>query len=491
MNTLYPQIDKTLKRPVYLQLYDYIKNEILNGALEQGQRLPSLRTLAKSLSLSITTIEMAYTQLLVEGYISSRPGSGYRVHPADIARVQQYPPLPALQTALTVQTALSDPQPRELPLEPQQELAQVPRQQETLYDLSCFDFVKWKKCANRILNDYPHLLLSEATPQGELELRQEIARYVYQSRGVRCHPEQVVIAAGTQQITSIICTMLQKLSIHKAVVENPGYQPVQKIMQERGLELIPTKVESSGLSLTDLPKEERVCVYVSPSNQFPTGAVMPIGKRYQLLSWAAEHDSVIIEDDYDSELRYFGKPIPSLQGLDQQDRVIYLGSFSSTLFPAIRISYMVVPAPLLSTLMSTITNYAQTCSKAEQLTLAMYMGQGLYQIHLKKLRKLYAQKLQQTVQSLRLHFRGMVGFLNTSSGIHLLLWISNDHSRDRMLQAAASLGLRMVLHRYGSEDRKVIIFYYNQIPLEQIEPIISKLAETKIFSMIKNESQYN
>ena len=367
----------------------------------------------------------------------------------------------------------------------------MPRQQETLYDLSCFDFVKWKKCANRILNDYPHLLLSEATPQGELELRQEIARYVYQSRGVRCHPEQVVIAAGTQQITSIICTMLQKLSIHKAVVENPGYQPVQKIMQERGLELIPTKVESSGLSLTDLPKEERVCVYVSPSNQFPTGAVMPIGKRYQLLSWAAEHDSVIIEDDYDSELRYFGKPIPSLQGLDQQDRVIYLGSFSSTLFPAIRISYMVVPAPLLSTLMSTITNYAQTCSKAEQLTLAMYMGQGLYQIHLKKLRKLYAQKLQQTVQSLRLHFRGMVGFLNTSSGIHLLLWISNDHSRDRMLQAAASLGLRMVLHRYGSEDRKVIIFYYNQIPLEQIEPIISKLAETKIFSMIKNESQYN
>lgn len=485
MNTLYPQIDKTLKRPVYLQLYDYIKNEILTGALEQGVKLPSLRTLSKSLGLSVTTVEMAYTQLLVEGYISSRSRSGYRVHPADIAHVEHHPPLPPLQTALTVQTAFSDPQPRELPLEPQQELAQVPRQQETLYDLSCFDFVKWKKCANRILNDYPHLLLSEATPQGELELRQEIARYVYQSRGVRCHPEQVVIAAGTQQITSIICTMLQKLSINKAVVEDPGYQPVQKVLQERGLSLIPTPVEGSGLSLSNLPAEERVCVYVSPSNQFPTGAVMPIGKRYQLLSWAAEHDSVIIEDDYDSELRYFGKPIPSLQGLDQQDRVIYLGSFSSTLFPAIRISYMVVPAPLLSTLMSTITNYAQTCSKAEQLTLAMYMGQGLYQIHLKKLRKLYAQKLQQTVQSLRLHFRGMVGFLNTSSGIHLLLWISNDHNRDRMLQAAASLGLRMVLHRYGSEDRKVIIFYYNQIPLEQIEPLISKLA------MIQNESRYS
>lgn len=467
MQTFFPAIDNEQKRPVYLQLYDHIKQEILNGGLLPDQKLPSLRSLSRSLGYSITTIELAYAQLQVEGYIYSKPQSGYFAHSIDF------------NSMLAAGASLKE---AESPLFPADDLAFLSAENaglsggdHFLYDLSCFDFIKWKKCSNRILNEYPHLLLQEGMAQGEPALRGEVSRYLYQARGVRCTPEQVVIAAGTQQITSLIGVMLQQMSIDKAVIEEPGYLPVQKILSERGFQLIPVPVGTNGIRIDALPTGQRACAYVSPSNQFPTGAVMPIGCRYELLSWASQYDCIIIEDDYDSELRYFGRPIPSLQGLDQQGRVVYLGSFSSTLFPAIRISYMVVPVTMQKYLSHTIGSYAQTCSKAEQLTLALYMEQGLYQIHIKKLRKLYAQKLQQSVTAILRHMVDIAKPLNSSSGIHLLLEVRSQSEPQELCRLASTVGLKMTPHR-STPRHAILIFYYNQIPLGRIDFAVAKLA---------------
>ena len=314
----------TDKTPLYIQLYNQIKEEILSHGLAAGDKLPSLRKLSAQLGVSITTTELAYNQLLVEGYIVSRPQSGFYV--AEISSLK------------------SDVDSSHTPIGAYNIDEYTMKDAPYMYDLSCFDFNKWKKCAAKVFNDYSHLLLFESDPQGEAALRFEIAKYIYSSRGVSASPDQIVIGAGTQQITSHLSRILMKLDVKHVSLESPGYLPVQSMFSDAGFTISHIPVASQeGIDIGRLPTNIPSAVYVSPSNQFPTGAVMPVGKRYELLKWAEENNSYIIEDDYDSELRYFGKPIPALQGLDENGRVVYLGSFSSTLFPAIKISYMVLP----------------------------------------------------------------------------------------------------------------------------------------------------
>ena len=248
--------------------------------------------MSRDLSISITTTELAYNQLLVEGYVTSKPQSGYYV--ASIAGhfsdEKAHTNISYDFTAYTFEDSAYK------------------------YDLSCFDFNKWKKCMSRVLNEYSHLLLFESDPQGEAALRFEVSKYVYTSRGVIAAPDQIVIGAGTQQLTSHLCRIMRKMNIGHVATEDPGYLPVQNIFRDHGMSITKIPVVSDGIMIEKLPTNIPAAVYVSPSNQFPTGSVMPIGKRYRLLEWADENDSFILEDDYDSELRYFGKPVPALQG---------------------------------------------------------------------------------------------------------------------------------------------------------------------------------
>ena len=315
MKAIIPNIDETSKRPYYLQLYDYIKNAILSGEISTGEKLPSLRSLSKSLGLSMTTVELAYSQLTVEAYIYSRPQSGY--YSDNVRTPGTVPVLKKMDSSPLDQT-----------LE-----AQEP---EFYYDPDCFDFNKWKKCVNKVITEYSPLLFFESDPQGEKALRYEIAKYLYQSRGVSCTSSQIVIGAGTQQLTNQLTNILKAMSIDHIAVEDPGYIPVINIFRDRGFAITPVKVGKEGIRIEKLPSNIRSAVYVSPSNQVLTGAVMPIGRRYELLDWAFQNNSIIMEDDYDSELRYFGKPIPALQGLDTKGSVVYLGSFSATLFPLLK-----------------------------------------------------------------------------------------------------------------------------------------------------------
>ncbi|QAT43171.1 MocR-like pyridoxine biosynthesis transcription factor PdxR [Aminipila luticellarii] len=471
MKAIIPEFDENSARPLYLQLYDYIKREILSGEMDPNEKLPSLRNLSEKLKLSITTINLAYSQLNVEGYIYSRPQSGYYVsnilHRGKVKVEEKKKAGSFHETEYSL-----------FPVD----VEKTDESSIFQYDLSCFDFNKWKKCMNKVLTEYPQLLMFESDPQGELALRYEISKYIYRARGVICNPEQIVIGAGTQQITSHLCLILSKLGINHVAVEEPGYLPVKNMFRDRGFVMTPVDVDKEGIRIGKLPANIRSAVYVSPSNQFPTGAVIPISKRYQLLEWANHNNSIIIEDDYDSELRYFGKPVSALQGLDHNQRVVYLGSFSSTLFSSIKISYMVLPAGMADLFKEIGHGYTQTCSKTEQLTLALFMEQGLYQTHIKKLRHLYSQKLQKVISSINKYGKGIISPTNTSSGINMIMNVQSRKNAEKLCCEAKTLGVSATPVSIYADDPEgqqstALVFYYNQIPIQKIEGTIKALIE--------------
>lgn len=472
MQLIAPDFDHQSKTPLYLQLYAYIRDLILSDAMLPGEKLPSLRTLSRQLALSLTTIDLAYNQLLMEGYITSRPQSGYYVCsiPSEFRQANRSTSHTSPQESLTLE-----------------DLSYLGNSLHSAFysDPACFDFIKWKKCMNKILTDYADLLLLEGDPRGEAPLRYEISKYIYQARGVRCTPEQIVIGAGTQQLTGLLCVILKRMGIEYVAFEEPGFLPVRDIFSDRGFKMSLVPVARDGIQIEKLPANIRSTAYVSPSNQFPTGSIMPIGRRYALLDWASENDSIIIEDDYNSELRYFGKAVPSLQGLDQEGRVVYLGSFSSTLFPSIKISYMVLSEPMLKQFEASLSGYLQTCSKTEQLTLALYMEKGLYQGNIKKVRNLYSQKIQTATNSLKAHLGDKVKVLSNTSGLHMLLDVPlpKGLTAEQLCKKAAEK--KLLLSPVSADPqamgtgsgRALLIFYYTRVPLADMEQAVSDLAE--------------
>ena len=489
MKQILPLLDRSSGKPLYEQLYKYLKRAVQRGELQDGEKLPSLRSLSALLSVSITTVEQAYAQLIVEGYAESRPQSGYYVtrgvFPAasDVTAPDADGQTGGPETGSTGASARTDLQlgPADLP---------VPAPPYA-YDLACFDFAKWKKCYNSVLNDWPQQLLFESDPRGEESLRHEISRYVFASRGVRCDKDRIVIAAGTQQITALICSLLQRRGISNVSVEQPGYLPVRSIFRDRGFRMTPVGVTSDGIRIEKLPVNLPSAVYVNPSNQFPTGAIMPASRRYALLDWAAANGSYIIEDDYDSELRYFGRPVPALQGLDEHDRVFYLGSFSSTLFPSARISYMVVPQHLSEPLSEIVREHSQSCSKAEQLALALFMERGYYRKGINRLRRMYAAKLNAVIRVLEGH--PGLDVINTWSGISLLLRIQPEECSSPLFDTArsgetgdlaaalcasardAGVELIPVTDIESAPDGILLNLYYTRVPLADIEKTMQAL----------------
>ncbi len=456
MKAILPDLDRDSSKPMYLQLFEYIRDMILHHDIAPGEKLPSLRRLSEGLQTSPTTIEQAYDQLLVEGYIESRPRKGFFVSSLYLPDKQG-----------------SEPGRQRLP-----EMPAGGNRREMLCDLQSFDFIKWKKCLTKILNESPEALLFESDPQGEEALRREISKYVYTSRGVRCTPERVVIAAGTQQITSHLATILRRMGIENVALEDPGYAPVRSMLRDRGFAITKVPVGSDGIEIERLPMNIRSAAYVAPQNQFPTGAVMPVSRRYELLDWAAGNDSYIIEDDYDSELRYFGKPVPALQGIDENDRVVYLGSFSSTLIASLKISYMILPPEMEEIFAGMREGYTQTCSKTEQLALALFMENGYYGTGIRKLRRLCAQKLKAALAALE-PFPWITPH-DTNSGTGLIIDLDGrslpeGKTPEGLVSDAAALGISVSVIDPGAGPR--LLLDYTRIPLKYIPDRIEKLAE--------------
>jgi len=452
MKRIILETDNSNKQFLYEQVYDTIKSDILNGSIKAGEKLPSLRSLSGDLGLSLTTIEQAYNQLLVEGYITARPQSGF--------------------FAAEVKTSA-----RGERNETVEEISEETLERnEFIHDPSSFDFVKWKKCTNEVFNYYSEQLLFESDPQGERALRNEVARYIYQSRGVKANPDRIVIGAGTQQITSHLARILLRMDIKLVSLEEPGYLPVQSVLRDSGLQINHIPVNYDGIDLSRLPSNISSAVYVSPSNQFPTGAVMPIGRRYELIDWAVKNGSIIIEDDYDSELRYFGRPVPALKSLDEKNCTVYLGSFSSTLFPAVKISYMVLPKEMAEIFDEIKGGYTQTCSKSEQLTLALFMEKGYYYTGIRKLRAMNSKKLDLTLDAFGKYFGKEVEPLDTRSGITLTIRVRSKRPLPELILLARSIGLEMVpISAITDQTTSALSFYYSQLPVDMIEPKIKEL----------------
>ena len=364
-------------------------------------------------------------------------------------------------------------------------------------DPASFDFKAWTKCVTDVLRDTPDLLLTKSDRQGEPILREEIARYLHQSRGVVCTRDQVVISAGTQQLVNHVARILRIMDIEHVCTEDPGYKPVNDIFRDWGFSLSTVPVKEDGAVIEKLPMNIRSAAYVCPQNQFPTGTVIPEERRRQLLQWAQDNDSVIIEDDFNSELKYPERPVPTLQGLDGGQRVVYIGTFSLTLFPAVRISYMVLPQSMVKIYETFRMNYDQTSSKTEQLTLARFMQNGYYQANLDRVRSLYSAKRREAAAAIRKY--GSAGRFITaedsSSGINMLLKL-DTHARtisvgssgsarsdaflqemtDRMITAAADLGIKVRgVPQLNHDGQIYLIFYYDQIPSDEISSSIQDM----------------
>ncbi|MCM3736734.1 PLP-dependent aminotransferase family protein [Bacillus cytotoxicus] len=416
-------LDSKNKTPLYIQIYNYIKKEILQGNIEVGSRLPSHRNLSLQLGVSRNTVEYAYQQLIAEGYVESKQKRGLFVADAEYDMIQ---------TTHNKHIVFKE--------KPVQENLRFDFSHGSI-DTSSFPLSTWKKITNNSLLEYENDLFTKEDPQGEWQLRSEISRYLYHARGVESTPEQIIIGAGTQPLLWLLLQLLG--NEYKYAMENPGFHRVRAIMKSCGLHIQPISLDEKGIHIPSLYESGANVVYVTPFHQFPYGMIMPLSRRMELLKWANKNNGYIIEDDYDGEFRYIGKPIPSLQGLDTNGRVIYMGTFSKSFLPSIRMSYMVLPQTLLVNYQHDGTIFKQTVSKIQQLTFATFMRDGYWNRHLNRIRTVYKKKHHLLVHTIQQEMGPLVDIIGSQSGLHIVLHVHNGMNEQQLIIKAAEKGVKV------------------------------------------------
>ncbi len=456
MDLWYIDLQKEHDKPLYEQLYAQLKQAIITQQIPTETKLPSKRELGDFLNISQTTIELAYGQLLAEGYIISKPRIGYFVEAID--------ELPYVEKELP--SPISDEQ----------------EKPTNHFDFSAgkideehFPFHLWRKYAKDIFDAPSKHLLQSGHPQGEWILRQEIARYLLESRGIHCSPEQIVIGSGTEQLLPMILLLFE--SDTKIALENPGYVAIPHSQMDRA---IPVAIDGDGVIVEELEKTNADLIYITPSHQFPTGAVLSAARRTQLLKWANRSpERYIIEDDYDSEFRYIGKPIPALVSMDRGDHVIYMSTFSKSLMPSLRVAYFVLPPSLLPRYKEKFSHYAATVPRFDQHILANFMRDGHFSKHLNRMRKIYRKKHDKVMAVFSQHYPH-IRITGDSAGMHMLLSIPSEKSEQQLLQQATQARLAIKpLSRYLFAPQQTIhptfILGFGGLPMEQIEEAIHAL----------------
>ena len=410
-------------QPLYEQLYRHLVDGIRRGSPAPGEKLPSKRQLCALAGVSMSTVETVYSMLTAEGYLVARPRSGYVV--ADL--------LP-----LTPDPAADVPPP---PPEP-------PRWRydcsTSAVDTSRFPFSSWARITKEAVYQNPELL-QLGHPQGDLPLRAALAGLLAQYRGVHCAPEQVVVGAGVEYLLS---TLLQLLPGHRAVaLEDPGYPVGYAAARRNGRRTVPIPIDGEGMDPEALSASGAALAYVTPSHQFPSGVTMPAARRTRLLAWAyAAPGRYLIEDDYDSEFRYSSRPIPAMQGLDRVGRVVYLGTFSRSIAPSIRVACMILPPALLERYRQVFAHTACTVSRFEQEALRRFLVQGLYGRHLRRMGSLYRRKCAAFTQALGAIPGAAIS--GQEAGLHFLLTLPRL-SEGELVDRAAAAGVRVQpLSRY-------------------------------------------
>lgn len=410
--------------PLYDQLYRHIAGAIQSGALSPGARLPSKRRMCALAGVSMSTVETAYSLLAAEGYVLAKPRSGYVC--ADLL-----PPAPGLAVP---PARAADPAPSRWAYDCS----------TSAVDVSAFPFSSWARITKEAVYENPGLL-QRGHPQGDEPLREALASLLAQYRGVRCDPEQIVVGAGADYLLSLL---LQLLPEQRAVaLEDPGYPAAYAAATLHGRQAVPIPVDGEGVCPEALADSGALMAYVTPSHQFPLGVTMPVGRRSRLLHWAASApDRWIIEDDYDSEFRWSSRPIPAMQGLDRAGRVVYLGTFSRSIAPAIRAAYLILPRSLLERYRSTFSHGACTVSRFEQESLRRFLVQGLYGRHLRRTGNLYRKKCALFTGALSAIPGASIS--GAEGGLHFLLTLPRYSEGELVARAAEKFVRVHPLSRY-------------------------------------------
>lgn len=458
-------IDKTISTPLNRQIYNCIVDSILSNHYKPFEKLPATRKLAMELSVSRNTVILAYQQLLSEGYITSLVGSGYMI--SDIATMNAWMEEKKMHFSPTIQK-----KPKAMPY-------------NFTYgniDNHNFPYSLWKKSLlhaleymeNQPFSKYPNY-------KGEPMLQTNIASYLHQARGITCDPSQIIITSGHQFSMKMIATLFQ-VTGKRLAFENPGYDGTRKVFEHFNYTILPIPVEKNGVDTQYLNSIQADLLYLTPSHQFPTGSVLPIKKRLQVIQWAHENNSYIIEDDYDSELRYYTPPIPSMCSLDSLNKTIYAGTFSKTLLASIRVAYLVLPHSLLPLFHQYYANYNSSVSVLIQLALADFISCGNYERHLNRLRTTYKKKQKELLHALYQIFGKHITIIGDLAGIHFLILLDTHLSSDELIRRAAELGIEMkgASNYYLAPlscPKNMLLLGYSCIPSEKYLELFTQLAK--------------
>ena len=489
-------LDPNKPQPIYMQIYQYIKNEILLHHLTQGTKLPSKRSLATQLGISTITVEGAYGQLVSEGYIYARLKSGYFVSPVENYRQsmnffdqqqinnnnpQKKNTSPDWEDSIPQQDTQKNSELKDSPIAPAPH--RVDLSSNSLLAEN-FPFSTWSRLLRHTISEKQQLLLTQSPTAGVAPLRQAIANHLRHFRGMDISPEQIVIGAGTEYLYELLIKLIGRDKIY--CVEDPGYQKLRRIYRDNGACCIALPIDQQGMSVTALNTVSCDVIHISPSHHFPTGIITPISRRYELLGWAAAGPRYIIEDDYDTEFRLVGRPIPSLFSIDMSNKVIYMNTFSKSLASTIRISYMVLPKPLMEEFNNKLNYLSCTVSTFEQYTLAEFINQGYFERHINRMRNNYKKLRQQLLKALTSHpDHERIKILQQSSGLYFLLQIDTSLS-DRDLQARLrqkGLMLQPLQHYYQNRQaapEHTFVVNYSSIASTDIHQIVDALFSSLV-----------
>ena len=464
-------------KPLYESLYTCIRNDILSGRISTGEKLPSKRSLARHMNISVTTVENAYTQLIVEGYIRSEQGRGFFVNKLEMT------PGPSAMKRLEnrnedeILLTEEDPEPE-----------YIIDFKSNSSSLSMFPISTWSRLMRNILSSQDIKLLETVPYNGIKALRVAIADMLRSFRNMNVSPEQIIIGAGTEYLYSRLLTLFGQNSV--IAIEDPGYKKFADISRDRGIIWDYIPIDSNGMRVDRIRSSSANILHVSPANHFPTGTVMPITRRMELLEWAGErYDRYIIEDDYDSELRYSGKPIPTLYSMDDNNKVIFMNTFSKSLVPSIRISYMVLPPVLLERYRETQSFYSCTVSSFEQLTLAHFISEGYFERHLSRLKQHYKEKRDLLMESIRESSLSLVTHIQESNaGTHFLLQVNTYMNDNQIRTAAHELGINFAMlsdyeQNHSLKNTRTIVINYAGLDPENVDTavhMLEHLFETNI-----------
>lgn len=450
-------------------LYTSIKTQILDGTLEANSKLPSKRTLALHLGVSVITVQNAYAQLISEGYIYSIEKKGFFVTDIKFSTVNSTAKINSVS--------------------PSNLSVSVPSQNwfadftSNATSAQKFPFTLWAHTMRQVLNSSDDKLLQRTNIKGCLELRNQIALYLKAFRNMQVSPEQIIIGAGTEALYSMLVQFLGRKTIF--AVENPGYKKVKDIIELNGASCIPVSLDEQGMNLQELEKTDASIIHISPNHHFPTGIVMPVRRRLELLAWAnASNSRLIIEDDYDSEFRFNGKPLPTLQGTSPQN-IIYMNTFTKTLSPSFRISYMVLPENLVESFVKKLGSYSCQVSAFEQFTLARFMEEGNYETHINRMKNYYRGLRNSFITELqKSRLMPLCKITEEESGLHFLLTISTQKSPAELQCSLKKQGINISLlsdyfYNENTNSSATFVINYSGIKKENILQTI-RLMETAL-----------